>query len=114
VEALVAHAGGEAVGFALFFQNFSTFKGKPGLYLEDLFVRPEWRKKGLGRELLRRLAGIAVERGYGRMEWSVLDWNEMALRVYRGIGALVLDDWRTCRLTGDALAALGQKHPGDP
>jgi GNAT superfamily N-acetyltransferase len=112
-EAVIAFAGREPAGFALFFQNFSTFKGKPGLYLEDLFVVPAWRRRGLGRLLLRHLAQIAVERGYGRMEWSVLDWNEMALSVYRGIGARVLEDWRICRLTGESLERLARDshHP---
>jgi GNAT superfamily N-acetyltransferase len=82
--------------------------GKPGLYLEDLFVLPQYRHRGLGRQLLSHLAGIAVERGYGRMEWAVLDWNEPALRVYRGIGAKTLDEWKICRLTGESLARVAR------
>jgi GNAT superfamily N-acetyltransferase len=87
----------------LFFHNFSTFLGRPGLYLEDLFVVPEWRGRGVGRRLLTHLAAIAVERGCGRMEWAVLDWNESAIGFYRRLGAEMLEDWRICRLTGDAL-----------
>jgi len=105
-EVVIGYAGEQAAGFALFFHNYSTFLGQRGLYLEDLFVFPEWRGKGLGRQLLAHLARIAVERGCGRMEWSVLDWNEQAMRVYRGIGATPLDDWTICRLTGDALHRL--------
>jgi GNAT superfamily N-acetyltransferase len=105
-EAIIAYAGDEPAGFAIYFQSFSTFQGRPGLYLEDLFVKPEWRRRGLGRMLLSRLARTAVARGYGRMEWSVLDWNEMALRVYRGVGAVPMDEWTVYRLTGDALRHL--------
>jgi GNAT superfamily N-acetyltransferase len=108
-EAIIGCAGHDAVGFALFFQNFSTFVGKPGLYLEDLFVRPEWRGRGFGGRLLAYLARLAVERDYGRMEWSVLDWNELALGVYRRIGARSMDDWRIQRLTGDALRQLASQ-----
>ncbi len=108
----VAHAvigrttDGTPAGFALYFFNFSTFVGKPGLYLEDLYVRPEYRKRGLGRRLLSHLAKLAVERDCGRMEWSVLNWNEMAMRVYRAIGAQPLDEWTVQRLTGEGLARL--------
>jgi GNAT superfamily N-acetyltransferase len=105
-EVMIGWAGEEAAGFALFFHNFSTFLGKPGLYLEDLFVRPEWRGRGFGSRLLARLARIAVERECGRMEWSVLDWNEPAMRVYEKIGARRLDDWTINRLTGEALRRL--------
>ena len=105
-EVVIGYAGQQAAGFALFVHNYSTFLGQRGLYLEDLFVFPEWRGKGLGRQLLAYLARIAVERGCGRMEWSVLDWNEQAMRVYRGIGATPLDDWTICRITGDALRRL--------
>jgi len=105
-EVVIGYAADQPAGFALFFHNYSTFLGQRGLYLEDLFVFPEWRSKGLGRQLLAHLARIAVERGCGRMEWSVLDWNEQAMRVYRGIGATPLDDWTICRLTGDALHRL--------
>ena len=105
-EVVIGYAGEQAAGFALFFHNYSTFLGQRGLYLEDLFVFPQWRGKGLGRQLLAHLARIAVQRDCGRMEWSVLDWNEQAMRVYRGIGATSLDDWTICRLTGDALHQL--------
>jgi len=106
VEVIVAWEGGEPAGFALFFPNFSTFLGRPGLYLEDLFVRPEYRGRGYGRALLIHLARLAVERGCGRFEWSVLDWNEQAIGFYKALGATVLSDWRITRVTGDALAAL--------
>ncbi len=102
----------EAVAFALYFHNFSTFLGKPGLYLEDLYVRPAWRGQGIGKGLLAHLARIAVERGCGRFEWSVLDWNTRAIEVYRGVGAQLLDDWRICRVTGEALERLGRETPG--
>ena len=111
-EVVIGYAGDQPVGFALFLHNYSTFLAQRGLYLEDLFVVPEWRGKGLGRQLLAHLARIAVERNCGRMEWSVIDWNEPALRVYRGIGATPLDDWTICRLTGDALTKLaGTREP---
>src|SRR5436305_10555477 len=97
----------DVVGFALFFFNFSTFLGKPGLYLEDLFVWPEHRGKGHGKQLFRAVARIAVERGCGRMEWSVLNWNEPALRFYRAMGAMAMDEWTVYRLTGETLAAAG-------
>jgi GNAT superfamily N-acetyltransferase len=106
VEAQVAEVGGEVVAFALYFTNFSTFLAKPGLYLEDLYVKPAHRGSGLGRLLLRRLGRIAVERGYGRFEWSVLDWNTNAIRFYEQMGATVLPDWRICRVTGEALQAF--------
>lgn len=99
------HTAGVA-GFALFFQNFSTFLGRPGLYLEDLYVRPAHRRHGLGRVLLQTLAGIAVARGCGRFEWAVLDWNADAITFYESLGAKRLDDWTVCRVTGPALAAL--------
>ena len=108
VEALVASVAGETVGFALFFHNFSTFLGKPGVYLEDLFVRPAYRGQGLGKALLQRVAQIAVERDCGRMEWSVLDWNEPSIRFYESLGAKPMSDWTTYRLTGDALRGLGK------
>jgi GNAT superfamily N-acetyltransferase len=104
---LAFSAEGVPAGFALFFQNFSTFLGTPGIYLEDLFVRPEFRRLGLGRALITRVAGLAVARGCGRFEWAVLDWNENAIEFYRRLGARVLDDWRICRVTGDALQQLG-------
>jgi GNAT superfamily N-acetyltransferase len=107
VEALVAEAGGAVVAFALFFTNFSTFLSRPGLYLEDLYVQPAQRGSGIGQALLARLGAIAVERGYGRFEWSVLDWNQNAIRFYEKMGATVLPDWRICRITGDALQRFG-------
>jgi ribosomal protein S18 acetylase RimI-like enzyme len=102
-----AKAPGEVIAFALFFTNFSTFLAQPGLYLEDLYVKPEHRGRGIGKALLTRLAAIAVERDYGRFEWSVLDWNEEAIRFYKGMGAVVMPEWRICRVTGDALLSLG-------
>ena len=102
-EVVLAYAGETAVGFALFFHNFSTFLGQHGLYLEDLFVVPEWRGKGVGKQLLMHVAAIAESRNCGRMEWAVLDWNESAIGFYKRLGAQMLDDWRICRLTGDAL-----------
>lgn len=102
-EALLAFWEGKPAGFALFFQNYSTFLGKPGLYLEDLFVRPESRRKGIGKALFLRLAKLAVERGCGRFEWSALDWNEPAIRFYEAMGAKAMTDWTTFRLTGKAL-----------
>lgn len=107
-EALLAREEGEPAGFALFFPNFSTFLGRPGLYLEDLYVRDASRGRGIGRALLAALAALAVERGWGRVDWSVLEWNEPAIRFYRGLGAELLDDWRTCRLTGEALERLAR------
>ena len=107
-EAIVARVGDEAVGFALWFHNYSTFLARPGLYLEDLFVRSEWRGRGVGRALLRHLARIAVERGCGRMEWSVLDWNDQAIGFYRSIGARGMDEWTVNRLTGAALDRLAK------
>ncbi|GAB1391094.1 GNAT family N-acetyltransferase [Rubrivivax sp.] len=112
-EALVAELeageGGkpEVAAFALFFTNFSTFLAQPGLYLEDLYVRPAQRRRGIAQALLQRLATLAVERGYGRFEWSVLDWNANAIAFYERMGATVMPDWRICRVTGDALRALG-------
>ena len=102
-EVLIAECDGRAAGFALFFISFSTFLGKPGLYLEDLFVRPELRGRGIGKRLMVHLARVAVERGYGRFEWSVLDWNENAINFYKGMGADVMPDWRICRVSGPAL-----------
>ena len=107
-EVLIAERQGDAIGFALFFHNFSTFEGRPGLYLEDLFVRPEARGSGAGKALLVRLAQLAVERDCARLEWSVLDWNEPAIAVYRAIGAVPMDEWTIQRLDGDALQALAR------
>ena len=110
-EALLAEVDGEPAGFALFFHNFSTFRGQPGLYLEDLFVRPPHRSQGVGRALLARLARLAVERGCGRLEWAVLDWNEPALGFYRALGARPLDEWTVYRLDGEALDRLAARAP---
>jgi GNAT superfamily N-acetyltransferase len=105
-EVLIGEIDGVPCGFALFFHNFSTFEGKPGLYLEDLFVEPEARGSGLGKALLAKLAGLALERGCARMEWSVLDWNEPAIAFYRSIGAKPMDEWTVQRLDGAALRQL--------
>jgi GNAT superfamily N-acetyltransferase len=110
VEAILAEYAGQAVGFALFFHNYSTFLTKPGIYLEDLFVLPEYRRQGIGKALLSKVAQIAVERNCGRLEWSVLDWNESAQAFYRRMGASILDDWRICRVTADALQQLAAKE----
>lgn len=109
-EAWVADANGQVVAFALAFTSFSTFLGRPGLWLEDLYVEPEWRGRGIGKSLLRHLAALALRRGYGRFEWSVLDWNLHAIRFYRALGATVMPDWRICRVTGLALHALAQSE----
>jgi GNAT superfamily N-acetyltransferase len=111
-EALVVEVDSRVVAFALFFTNFSTFLARPGLYLEDLFVEPEQRGRGIGEALLTRLAQIAAERGYGRFEWSVLDWNEGAIRFYQRMGATVMSDWRICRIAGDTLAAFAAAGDG--
>jgi GNAT superfamily N-acetyltransferase len=105
-EVVVACSDGEPVGVALFFHNFSTFKGRPGIYLEDLFVRPETRGRGIGRQLLAHLASTAVQRGCARLEWAVLDWNEPSIGFYRNLGAVAMDEWTTFRLTGEPLALL--------
>lgn len=106
-ESVVAEIEGRVIGFALFFTNFSTFLAKPGLYLEDLYVQPAFRGAGVGRALLVHLAGLANQRGYGRFEWSVLDWNVDAIRFYQRMGAVVMPEWRICRVTGDALRDFG-------
>jgi GNAT superfamily N-acetyltransferase len=110
-EVLIAELAGAPVGFALFFQSYSTFLGKPGLYLEDLFVRPAARGRGVGSALLASLARLTLERDSGRFEWSVLDWNEPAIRLYRAIGAAAMDQWTIQRMTGAPLAALAAKWP---
>lgn len=107
-EAVIAHAGDDAVGFALWFHNYSTFAGRHGLYLEDLFVLPEWRGRGIGSALLRHLARVAVERRCGRMEWAVLDWNEPAIRFYKSLGARPMSEWTVFRVTGDELKRLAE------
>ena len=105
-EVVFACGDGKALGFALFFHNFSTFKGRPGIYLEDLFVRPEARGRGIGRKLLAHLARTALERRCARLEWAVLDWNEPSIGFYRGLGAVPMDEWSIFRLTGEPLALL--------
>jgi len=106
-EVVIGYAGDEPAGFAVFFQTFSTFLGVPGMYLEDIFVEPKWRRKGLGRQLLIHLAKIANDRGYGRVEWSVLNWNEPAINFYKALGAKPMDEWTVFRLTGESLRKLG-------
>ena len=110
-EVVIAECDGQAAGFALFFVTFSTFLGKPGTYLEDLFVLPEFRGRGIGGRLMAHLAGLAVERGHGRFEWSVLDWNAPAIRFYRSLGARPMDGWTVQRLDGQALRALAARAP---
>lgn len=107
-EALIAEWEGEAAGFALFFPNYSTFLTQPGLYLEDLFVLPQYRRRGIGKALLGEVARLAVERKAGRLEWSVLDWNEPAIAFYKQMGAKILLEWQICRVTGAALPELAR------
>ena len=111
VEAVVAEHAGRVVAYALFFTNFSTFLAKPGLYLEDLYVQPALRGAGIGKALLAHLGALAVARGYGRFEWSVLDWNANAIRFYEKMGATVMPEWRICRVAGDALQAFAAGNP---
>ena len=111
-EVLLAYRDGECAGFCLFFHNYSTFLAKPGIFLEDLFVKPHARGKGVGLALLTELARLAVERGCGRVEWSVLDWNAPSIAFYKKLGAVPMDEWTVFRLTGDALALLGSGLPG--
>ena len=107
-EVVIAYAGDQPAGFALFFHNYSTFLGQPGIYLEDLYVMPEWRGHGFGKRLLAHLAALAVERGCGRLEWSVLDWNEPAIGFYKKLGAKPMDEWTVFRVTGGALQQLAR------
>ena len=107
---LIAYLGDEPAGFALFFHNYSTWLGRRGIYLEDLFVKPAFRKHGIGFALLRDLARIAVDRGCQRLDWAVLNWNELAISFYKQIGAKPMDDWRTFRLSGDALARVAAEN----
>ena len=109
IEALLAEWDNIPVGFALFFANYSTFLTRPGLYLEDLFVMPSHRRLGIGKALLTKLATLAWRRGAGRLEWSVLEWNQSAIALYESIGATVLPDWRICRVTEDGIKAIAQK-----
>ncbi len=110
-EVLIAELDGATAGFALFFHNFSTFLGKPGIYLEDIFVRPEYRGRGIGKAFFQRLAQLALERDCGRLEWAVLNWNEPALAFYRSLGAVLMSDWRVQRVTGEAMARLAEAQP---
>ena len=110
-EAFVAEVEGRVVGFALIFATFSTFRGQPGMYLEDLFVRPEYRERGIGRALLATLARLAVDRGWGRLEWAVLDWNAPSIGFYRALGALPMDEWTVYRLCDEPLSRLAAQAP---
>lgn len=113
-EAAIAREGEATVGFALWFHNYSTFEGRPGLYLEDLYVRPDWRGRGYGEALLRHCARLALDRGCARFEWSVLDWNEPAIAFYRKLGAVAMGEWTVQRVAGPALHALaGRDGPAD-
>lgn len=105
---VIAWEGAEPAGFALYFNNFSTFRGTPGIYLEDLFVKPEHRGKGYGKALLQHLAREAVENGFARFEWSVLDWNQPSIDFYESLGAVLMHEWKICRVTGDALEKLAK------
>lgn len=107
-ETLLAFLDQKPIGFCLWFHNYSTFLGKPGLYLEDLYIQPEYRNQGIGKRILAKLASIALERGCGRFEWAVLDWNEPSIAFYRKIGAEPMNDWTVQRVTGDALLALAR------
>jgi len=108
-EVVIAEVDGTPVGFALFFHNFSTFLGLPGIYIEDLYIEPAWRGKGIGRALLSYVGGLAKERGCGRLEWAVLDWNEPAISFYKNLGARPLNDWTIFRVTGNALNELSRQ-----
>ncbi|HUU28838.1 MAG TPA: GNAT family N-acetyltransferase [archaeon] len=108
-EVIIGSFDSKPAGFALFFHNFSTFLGRPGIYLEDIYVKPEYRQKGIGKALLSFLAGLAQERDCGRLEWSVLDWNEPAIKFYKNLGAVPMDEWTVFRLTGEALDKLAKE-----
>jgi GNAT superfamily N-acetyltransferase len=112
-EAVIARVDGEAAGWALWFQNFSTWTGRPGLWLEDLYVRPQHRRRGVGKALLAYLAQLCLERGYGRFEWAVLDWNSPALEFYQVLGAEAMGDWTTHRVSGEALSRLAETGAPD-
>jgi len=109
--ALILEADGQPAGFALYFYIFSTFAGRPGLFLEDLFVRPAYRGKGIGKALLAYLAKLCVEKGWARLQWSVLDWNTPSIAFYKSLGAVMMDEWTVCRVNGPALAALAKAAP---
>lgn len=113
-EVVIARVGELPVGFAVYFHNYSTFVGRPGLYMEDLFVLPEYRRRGIGRRLLAHVAAVAVARNCGRMEWAVLDWNTTAIHVYRAVAARSMDDWTVFRLTGDQLRDLAAQVEDGP
>lgn len=113
-EVVLAECDGAAAGFALFFHNYSTFLGKPGIFLEDLFVDPSYRQRGIGAALLRFLARLSVERGCGRLEWSALNWNQLAIDFYLQLGATPMSGWHNYRLTGESLQRLAQSGAGDP
>jgi GNAT superfamily N-acetyltransferase len=106
----IAEWGGEPAGFAVWFLNYSTFRGRHGIYLEDIFVRPAFRHRGIGKALLARLAQRCVEQGYARVEWAVLDWNAPSIQFYRSIGAQVMDQWKICRLSGEALSSFARSE----
>jgi GNAT superfamily N-acetyltransferase len=110
---LIAEHEGRPAGFAFYFFNYSTWQGRPGLYLEDLFVEPELRGLGIGKALLKQVAAIAVEKGCGRLQWAVLDWNTPAIEFYQAMGAEFLDEWRTVRVTGEELEVLAERAGGD-
>ncbi len=109
IESVVAEWEGKTVGFALFFPNYSTFLTQPGIYIEDIFVLPDYRRRGIGKALLNHVAQLAAQRGAGRLEWSVLDWNEPAIAFYQQMGATILEEWRICRLTGKKLKSNSQR-----
>ena len=111
--ALVCRVAGEDAGFAVYFFNYSTWQGRPGLYLEDLYLSPAYRNAGAGKKMLQQLARIAVEKGCGRFEWSVLDWNEPAIAFYKSLGAVPMDEWIKYRLAGEALAKFAGRHEGE-
>ena len=113
-EALIADVDGQTVGYALYFTTFSTFVGRPGMYLEDLYVQPHARGRGIGRQLLAQLAKLAVERCYGRLEWAVLDWNQPSIEFYKRLGARAMSEWTVYRLSGTELAALAQAGMSEP
>ena len=112
-ESIVADLDGQLVGFGLFFHSYSTFLTQPGLYLEDVFVRPEYRRQVIGKSLMMSVATIAFDRGCGRLEWSVLDWNQPAIEFYQSLGATVLPDWKICRMTAETLAEIATKAESD-
>jgi GNAT superfamily N-acetyltransferase len=113
IEAILAEWEGQTAGFALFFSNYSTFLTRPGIYLEDLFVLPQYRRRGIGKALLRSVARLAVERDAGRLEWSVLDWNDPAISFYKDMGAAILHEWQICRVMGEALPQLARGSESD-